>query len=102
MMRLLLVLFLLSPVAMAQTSEPDLSKYGSLARQQIVRENLRLRQETQEIHLREYERRQRPPPEPIIIYSTYRYSDTHYDYPRRDCSERYYRRDSARIGSCRR
>ena len=88
-----------------QQPEPDLSKYGSLARQQIVRENLRLQQQTQEIKLREYERRQRPPqPDVVIVYtpSTYRYSDHHYD-TRRTCyeprrSERYYGR--RHIGGC--
>lgn len=68
-------------LTVAQTTEPDLSRYGSLARQQIVRENLRLQAEAQEIRARENLRRSMPQPTTIIYAPpTYRYSDYHLPY----------------------
>lgn len=63
-MKRVLFAILLALILPKSLSAQDLSKYGSLSRQQTVRENLKIREATLEIQLeekrREMERRTRP------------------------------------------
>lgn len=65
-MKFLIALLLLAPLGIAQSAEPDLSVYGSLARQQVVRENLRLHKEKAYLDFRRKIREQLPTPTRVI------------------------------------
>lgn len=90
--RLILALLVLAPLGAAQSQELDLSRYGSLARQQIVRNNLELQRQHNYLRMRRRIREQLPAPQRAIIVrrSNFAFSQ------RASAHQRYYEQSNSR------